>query len=593
MTDLLPALAPWITLAVIGLAVLALAREWLRPELVMLSAMAALLATGVLGPDEAFAGLSNSAVLAVASLYVVAAGVRATGALQFVDALIFPARPHLPLATGRLMLFTAASSAFLNNTPIVAMLIPRVQAWCEQHGISSSKLMIPLSYAAIVGGTTTLIGTSTNLLVAGLMESSGYEPPGLFDLAWIGVPATLVAMVYFLTLGSRLLPERANDDRQAEDGLKACAFEMRVVPGSPLVGKTLEDAGLRALGEAYVAHIQRDRKVLPSSPDTLLIGDDVLSFVGSASVLDRLLGETGLQPVQESVDTDAGQGLPLFEAVVAPGSSLVGRSLRDARFRERFQGVVLGIQRQDAAIEGPISRVPIQAGDLLVIEAKPGFQRRWNSSRDEFYLVAARGSERRSQSNGRAPLALGILFAVVAVAAAGWASIVTTAFLGALAMVAGGCISQSEARKSVDLNVLLVIVGALAIGAAMESSGLAGMLASLITGPGLAVGTLGVLLLVYFMTSLLTELITNNAAAALMLGIALKAAETVGAPPIAFGLTVAVAASASFITPIGYQTNLMVMAAGNYKFGDYARVGAGLSLLIGLTAVTMIGLVWL
>ena len=285
--------------------------------------------------------------------------------------------------------------------------------------------------------------------------------------------------------------------------------------------------------------------------------------------------------------------MPLYEAVVSPWSTLVGQSLREARFRDRYDGVVLAIHRRAASLAGPLSHIPIEAGDLLLIEARPGFDRRWNQQRDEFYLVAPRRPERMKPQAGRAPLALAILAGVILLAAFGIADIVTTAFVGALAMIVTGCLRGRAARQAVDLSVLVVIAAALGLGQAIEQTGLAATVAHLVTELASPFGVVGVIAAVYVATSVLTELITNNAAAALMVGIGLAAAQELGVAPEAFALAVAIAASASFLTPIGYQTNLMVLAAGNYRFADFARSGILVNLLVATTTITMIWLVWL
>ncbi len=583
----------WATLGVIGLVLAALVRGVGRPDLVLLSSLAPLLVLGILTPEEAFAGLSNSAVLTVGALFVVAAGVQHTGALGFADRLLFPRSSNVPRVTAQLMGSAAAMSAFLNNTPVVAMLIPRVQAWCEAHGVPTSKLMIPLSYAAIVGGTTTLIGTSTNLLVSGLMEASGAQGLGMFDLAWAGVPAALAVLAYFALVGHRFLPDRSRPGESVEKELADFLFEVRVAAGSPLAGQTVEAAGLRALGDAYLVHVRTGDALVAASPEAVLRAGDVLTFRGSPRHLDAVLERPGLRRVVEPVAAPAGATLPLFEAVVAPSSELVGRSLREVGFRERYHGVVLGVRRRDAAVSGALGRVPLEAGDLLLVEAADGFDRRWNQRRDEFYLVAPRHAGPPRPHRGKGPLALAVLLAVVLVAALGLAPIVTTAFVGALAIVATGCLPGREARAAVDVPVLLVIAAALGLGRAIEVTGLAATVAGGLVAQSAGFGTMGVLVAVYVATSLLTEIITNNAAAALMIGVGLAAAHSLGAPPEAFGVAVAVAASASFLTPIGYQTNLMVMAAGGYRFSDYLRTGLVVNVIVSVVSLLMIRAVWL
>ncbi len=584
----------WLTLGIIILMIIALVREMARPDLIFLGSLGLLLLFGILTPDEAFQGLSNSAVLTVGALFVVAVGVQNTGALSFADRLLFSQAAGLPGILVRLMITTATMSAFLNNTPIVAMLIPRVQAWSDKRGVPTSKLLIPLSYAAIVGGMTTLIGTSTNLLISGLMQASGYRGLGLFDLTWVGLPAALCSIFYFALIGHRLLPDRSRKQASPfSHELENYLFEVRVAAASPLIGQSVESAGLRSLREAYLVHLHRDGEIIPSSPESLLRAGDVLTFVGSAAMLDKLLKRPGFERVVAEIETKSKMTLPLFEAVVAPSSRLVGRTLREAGFREQFHGIVLGIQRRDIQIEGPLANVPIRSGDLLLIEAPSGFDKRLNGQRHDFYLVAARRAGLMKPQTDKAPLALLILLCVILVAAIGLAPIVTTSFVGALAMIVTRCLRGWEARQAVDFSVLIVIASALGIGRAIESSGLADAVAKTMIGSAAVLGPVGILVAVYVATSLLTEFITNNAAAALMLPIGLAAARDLGVAPEAFAIAIAIAASASFLTPIGYQTNLMVMAAGGYRFADYIRAGFVLTLIVAVVAITMISLIWL
>ena len=583
----------WVTLAIVAGMLVALIREIARPEMIFLAALGLLLGCGILTPEEAFQGFSNPAVLTVGALFVVAVGVQNTGAIAFADRLLFSRTTSLPAVLARLMLTTASMSAFLNNTPIVAMLIPRLQAWADTNHVPSSKLLIPLSYAAIIGGMTTLIGTSTNLLVSGLMQSYGYDGLGLFDLTWVGLPAALAVIAYVALVGHRLLPLRSQGGSIFDEQLDQYLFDVRVGSKCFMVGQTIERAELRSLGEAYLVHLYRDNTLVPSSPETVLHSGDVLTFLGKVTLMDKLLERPGLERVVAAVHTKPSVTLPLYEAVVAPSSQLVGRTLKEANFREQFQGVVLGIHRRDTQIEGPLSQVKIRPGDLLLIEAPKGFDERWNSRRSEFYLVAPRRPALSKPDPGKAPLALLILLAIVVLAALDVAPIATTAFVGAMIMLATGCVPGWEARRAVDFPVLVVIASALGVGQALEQTGIAGVVASGLVNAAAPLGTIGVLAAVYLMTSLLTEVITNNAAAALMLGIGLAAAKNLGAAPEAFAIAVTIAASASFLTPIGYQTNLMVMAAGGYRFTDYTRIGLPAALLTAVVSITMIGLLWL
>ncbi|WP_431768395.1 SLC13 family permease [Salinibacter sp.] len=600
----------WITVAVVMGVVGALMADVGRPDLVLLSGLSVLLVSGVVSPDQAFAGFSNAAVLTVGALYVVAGGVQHTDALSELDRVLFADTTRLGPVLARFMVPTSVLSGLLNNTPIVAMLTPRLQEWADAQNIPASKLMIPLSYAAITGGMMTLIGTSTNLIVAGLMEAEGYDPLSLFDVTWVGVPAALVVIAYFVLGGHRLLPDRGTSAPAAERRLGQNMFEVTVTAPSPIVGQTVAEAGLRDLGDAYLTHVRRGTEVLQGRPGRPLEQGDVLAFNGSLAARERLLERPGLSrtlPAPDGAHDDPAryETLPLYEAVIAESSNLVGTTLGEANFREQYQGVVLGIQRQDEPVTSPVGTTELQAGDLLIVEAPDDFEERWSSgSREEFYLVAPRDGRARqggspehddeeTDRSGRAPIALGLTGAMVLAAATGLAPIVTAAVLAALLMVGTGCIRPAEAQRALNVQVLVVIAAALGIGKAIETTGLATAAAQGVLSVAEPFGPVIVLVALYLLTNLLTEIITNNAAAVLMLPVAMAAASSLGAPPVAFGVLVAVAASASFLTPIGYQTNLMVMAPGGYRFSDYARVGWPVTLLVMGTSVGIISLVWL
>jgi di/tricarboxylate transporter len=597
----------WITIAVVAGLVGALASDFGRPDLVLLSGLSVLLITGVITPSQAFEGFSNGAVLTVGALYVVAGGVQHTNALAVLDRVLFAGTDRLSPLLARFMVPTSLLSGLLNNTPIVAMLIPRLQEWADTHDIPASKLMIPLSYAAITGGMMTLVGTSTNLIVAGLMEAEGYEPLHLFDVTWIGVPAALVVIAYFVLGGHRLLPDRGTSAPVVEEKMDQDMFEVKVTMQSPMVGRTVAEAGLRDLGDAYLTHIRREGHVRQATPRLVLEQGDIITFNGRLAARERLLKRPGLKrntPDPNGTAPLRYRTLPLYEAVIAESSDLVGQTLQEANFREEYQGVVLGIQREDQPVTSPVGATELQAGDLLIVEAPNEFEKRWSSgSREEFYLVAPRDGQARQETeaadevdddrSGRAPLALLLTGSMVLAAAVGLVPIVSAAFVAALLMILTGCVTTAEAQQALNVQVLVVIAAALGIGKAIEATGLAQAAASGMLNATQGFGPVAALIVIYLITNLLTEIITNNAAAVLMLPISMATASTLGAPPIAFGLIVAGAASASFLTPIGYQTNLMVMGPGGYRFRDYARVGWPVTLLVMTTSVSVIWLVWL
>jgi di/tricarboxylate transporter len=360
-----------------------------------------------------------------------------------------------------------------------------------------------------------------------------------------------------------------------------------------LAGQTVEEAGLRDLGDAYLVHIERDGHLVQASPEEVLQNGDTLTFTGRLSILDDLLARPGLERAVPSLDGHAHQTLPLYEAVVADSSRLVGKTLREADFRDRYQGVVLGIQRKDERIDGPLGRTPVQTGDLLIVEAQSGFDERFGPGRGEFYLTAPRREGRQRRASGRAPVAAGLLVGMIGLNVTGLVPLVVGAFLAALGMVLTGCLSLEEAGESVSLPVLIVIASALGLGQAIEATGLAGVFAHGLVGVAAGGRLLAVLAAVYVATNVLTELITNNAAAVLMLPVALATASDLGASPRAFAIVVAIAASASFITPLGYHTNLMVMSPGGYGVRDYLRAGWPVSLLVMAVTLAAVWAAWL
>ncbi len=580
----------WLTLAVVAATVLALVRDLLSPAVAVLGGVVALLVTGVIAPAEAFAGFSNPAPLTVAALYVLAAAVERTGTLQpLMEAMLGRTRGGRA-ALGRLLLPTAAVSAFLNNTPIVAMLAPQVGAWAERRGQSASRFLMPLSFATILGGVVTLIGTSTNLLVSGLLEASGREPIGMFELARVGLPVAAAGLVYLILFSDMLLPGRRAAARQAQEEIRAFTVNMEVSGGGPLDGATVEGGGLRHLQGVFLVQVRRGGELIaPVAPDTRLRGGDLLTFAGKADLVIDLQRTRGLMSAErEHILSFDGPGHTFFEAVLGESSPLVGKTLKEAEFRGRYQAAVVAIHRAGQRIPSKLGEVRLKVGDTLLIVADPRFRERWRD-RSDFLLVSLVGGS-PPMATRRAAIVGVITVAVIALAGAGVLPILEAALLGAFAVVATGVLTPAEARSAVDLDVILVIAGSFGLGAALERSGLAASLASGVASAGGHFGMVGAVAAVSLATIVLTELVTNNAAAALMFPIGIAVALDLGADPRAFAIAVAVSASASFLTPIGYQTNTMVYGMGGYRFSDFARLGAGLTAIVLIVVATTIGL---
>jgi len=575
------------TLAVLVITIVAIAREIMSPDILLLAALVVLLAAGVVDVNGALAGFSNPAIATVGALFVVAGGLRATGALEAISEGVLGSGRGLRRSLARMTTTTAAASAFVNNTPIVAMGLPAVSSWARRRGISPSKLLIPLSYASIVGGTCTLIGTSTNLVGDGLMRSHGLRGLGFFELAVIGVPCAILAILYLVAVSPLLLPDRIPIRATGEDVRRYLA-EMQLSAPSPLIGKSIEEAGLRHLPGLFLVRIERSTGVLsPVSPSERLLENDRLTFAGVVETILDLRKFRGLEPtVAQPAGTESWM---LHEAVISPGSPLVGMSIRQSKFRGRYNAVVLAVHRHGERIEGRIGDIVLRPGDTLLLEAAPGFTHSYRDSTD-FYLVSE--VDRSETPRHAQRLRSIVLFAGVVLLAAIGIPIVTVALGGGILMVALRCLTPGEAKRSINWSVLVVIGAALGLAGAMESSGAAKLVGDGFVSVGAAFGPTGVLAAACLGTMLLNGMVTNTASAALMIPIAIAAAAAMGLDPRPFVIAVTVSASLSLSTPIGYQTNLMVYGPGGYRFTDFLRLGVPLQLLLLVVVVTTVQLVW-
>ena len=521
----------WYTIAVVALVLVALARNWSGPDIILLGGLTLLVTAGLFssadrlpGAGKAFLGFGNSGPITVGVLYVVVAGLVRTGAMTLITQPLLGMPKTVRGAQMRLLLPVGTLSAFLNNTPVVAMFIPVVQDWCKKTGISPSKLLLPLSYVSICGGMCTLVGTSTNLVVNGLVvadtDLNMPQGTGMFQIAWLGVPVAVVCVAYILLVTDRWLPNRKPALASEEDP-RQYTVEMTVEPNGPLVGKTIQEGGLRHLPGLYLAEIDRQGHALPAvGPNEKLQANDRLIFVGIVDSVIDLRKIRGLLPAEDHVfKLNAPQTYrTMIEAVVSDSCPLLGKTIRQGRFRSVYSAAVLAVARNGTRIRNQkIGDIVLRAGDTLLLEAAPPFVDQQRNSRD-FYLVS-RIEDSAPIRHNRAWIALGTLGAMILAVALGWLSMLHAAMLAAGAMIVSRCCTGTEARKSVDWQVLLVIGAALGIGSAIESSGAAAAIA------GKLIGLAGghpwlVLLMVYLVTTFFTEVITNNAAAVMVYPIA-------------------------------------------------------------------------
>ncbi|MCP5182057.1 MAG: SLC13 family permease [Pseudomonadales bacterium] len=582
----------WIAVLVTGsvLCVLAFVPR-LGTDLVLVGALLILTLTGVLTAEEALAGFSNPGLITIAALFVIAAAVRNSGGVDLVVDRILGRPKGQRSALLRLMLPVTLISGLLNNTPVVAAMIPAVSQWTRRLRLPASGFMIPLSYASILGGTLTLIGTSTNLVVNGQYQSiTGKSGFALFDISLLGLANAAAGILFVVLFAPRLLRPRQTPSQAFADK-RSFTVEVAVAADGPLPGKTILAAGLRQLESIYLAEIERQGSIITAvGPEQVLMGGDRLVFVGETEAIVDVLRINGLVPAvgdEPVLARDAPERM-LMEAVIASSCEVIGKTIRAGRFRDRYGCVVLAVARNGQHIRGRLSSIILEAGDVVLMEGRPTAYNRLRESRD-FLLISRLDHELPDHS--KATTAWLILAAVVALAAFDVLSMFNAALLGAALALVLRCISAAEARRSLDLPVLVTIGASFALGKALETSGAAETLAhGLVAVAGNDPYLL--LLLTYLAVMVLTELITNTAAAMLSLPIVLAVAASAGLNDVPYVMAVMMAASASFATPIGYQCNLMVYGPGGYRFTDFFRIGIPMNLLCCTVTVTVAPLLW-
>ncbi|WP_226703847.1 SLC13 family permease [Microbulbifer elongatus] len=582
----------WFSLFLVFAVLATLIFTRIQAYLVMMAALTLLSVTGILSPAEALSGFSNSGLITVAAMFVVAAGIHASGGIDMMVKHLLGRPGTIRAAMLRIFAPVVALSGYLNNTPVVATMIPALNSWAKRIDIAPSKLMIPLSYGAILGGTLTLIGTSTNLVVNGQYQAiTGNDGFSLFSIAAVGLPAALAGIAFMLVFFPRWLPDRR--EKRPFGNLREFTLEVAIDSSGPLVGQTVEDAGLRGLRRVYLVEIERDDHVIaPVRSIEILRGGDRLVFAGDTEAISDLLRMRGIVPSDhvdgDTVLTKGTEERRLVEAVVSPHCEVIGRSIRDAEFRKRYGAAVLAVAREGRRVAGNLGSIKLKAGDSLLLEARPGFALRQRYSKD-FLLI--NDLEAESPRHEKGLTAWLILIAMVLAAGAGLISMLNAALIGAGAMLLTRCCSVNQAQKSLDLPVLITIAASFALGVALQKTGVAAVLAEGVISLSYGHPWL-MLILVYLCVSLLTEMVTNNAAAIIMVPIVLQITASAGLNPEPFMFAVMMAASASFATPLGYQTNLMVYGPGGYQFSDYLKVGIPMNLLVGAVTVTILLTGW-
>ncbi len=578
----------WLTLAVIAGATILMVADRLGPDLVMFSGLCVLVVAGVVSPNEALHGFSNPAVATIGVLFICAAAVKETGALGLVSSLIFGRTRSHRWGLLRLLVPTAALSGFMNNAPIVAMFIPMVRSWARGVGANPSRFFIPLSYASMLGGTCTLIGTSATLVVAGMHAQHGYGVLGMFDITWVGLPITLVGLLYLVILAPLLIVDRRDPAELDREETREYLAEVEVSADSPLLGRSVEQAGLRHLPGLFLVEIRRTngRQIRPVAPEDKLEAGDHLVFTGDAGSITDVSQMPGLDPVDSHVPPFR----HVFEVVLSHRSALVGLTVRDAEFRRRFDAVILAVHRAGERIGGRIGDIVLRPGDTLMLSASPGFRKAWQDS-TMFYLVSERSEEERPRYR-KAPLALSAIAGMVLVPAFTDVPLLVSGMATLFFLLATRCISGRASRLAVNWSVLVLIGSAIGIAAALEKSGAAAVLGESLLALTLPFGPIAVLAAVWILGALFASFVSNAAGAALVFPVAMTAAVSAGLDTHAVALTLALATSAGFSTPIGSNPNLLVYGPGGYRYLDFTRVGLPLMLICLMSALLLVPWLW-
>ncbi|MEE9168351.1 MAG: SLC13 family permease [bacterium] len=581
----------WYTLILILLMSVFLMKEWIETEVVFFAVLMLLIVGNVITIDEAFAGFSNEGMLAIGLLFIVSGALSKTGALTYLNVLFFgEAKTSIMRKLFRSLLPISVISAVMNNTPVVSLFIPAVHSWAEKHHISPSKLFIPISYAAILGGMCTLIGSSTNLVIHGLMIEKGLPGLSFFEISWIGVPIAIIGITFISMVGHYLLPDRKEPMIELGEKTREFVIELKVTHEYKDIGKSIEDAGLRHLTGLFLFQIERAGQIIaPAEPQEEICLDDRLFFTGIPKTILELQKTPGLQLIKESTfdlkqyDSDK---IKTFEAVISPSSPLVGQNVRESSFRDKYRAVIIAIHRNGHRIRKKIGDVFFHPGDTLLLLAERKFRMKWYHSND-FYLISSAESI-ASKPQWQAYFSISVLVLMILLTVSEILPLIASVGLAVLVLVVSRIVSPSDARQMVDWKVLIVIASAFGIAAAVDNSGLAKFVADYLFEVSRSMGVIGGLACIFIITSLYTSLITNTAAAALIFPVAFSVAMEMNVDIRPFVIAVAIAAGASFATPIGYQTNLMVYGPGGYKFKDYLRIGVPLQILVGIIAVFLI-----
>ncbi len=577
-----------LTLIILFLALISFICEFFPVDTTAIAITVLLILCQLVTPEEGISGFSNSATITVMAMFILSAGITRTGGLQIVRDLLFQlGGKSLKKQIASLGIIVGFISAFINNTAVVAVFLPIIESWGKKRKISLSKLLIPLSYTAILGGVLTIIGTSTNILASGLSKKLGYGEFSIFLITPIGIPVFLIGLTYLIFIAPRILPDRksvSNDGLDVDYGMKDYVSEIIITPHSNLIGQTLRQSGIQRKFDIDVLEIIHNDIHFPQPlADKILSLGDILLVRGGKEDLLQIRDERGVDILadvkfdQEEVEDELSFGEDkVAEVLILSNSRLIGSTLKDLRFRQRYNATVIAIRRGEELLRERLGKVRLRFGDLLLVQGPKESFIGLQTTR-ELLVLEERDIETLRQN--KAYIAIAIIFGVVILAAFNILPILVSSLVGVVLMIFTGCLKPGEIYGAVRWDIIFLLAGLIPLGIAMDKSGTNELIAKYIVTVGDYLPSYFVLVLFYFFTALLTEILSNNAAVLLMLPVAVEVAKNLSLNPLAFMLAVMFAASNSYITPIGYQTNTMVYGPGGYRFLDFTRVGLPLTLI--------------
>ncbi|SIN79695.1 SLC13 family permease [Algoriphagus halophilus] len=573
------------TICLVTGLVITLYKNWLKPSLAFVLVVFAFVILKVISIEDFLLGLANKQIILIFLLIILTSGIQQNLGKGFFytlfNKMLSPFQFRL-----RMMLTVSGLSSMLNNTPVVAFMIPYVKNWSESNGYSASKFLIPLSFATILGGMITIVGTSTNLVLNGLIVQSGLPSLNYSDFLFLGGIVTVLGLSYLAFFSEKLLPNTTTKKESLLEHLNEYLVETKVNSSSALIGKTIEEAGLRHLKDLFLVEIKRgERSIAAVSSDRIIHADDVLFFAGNThSILDLINDNNGLE-LPETTHLVSNGFSALTEAVIPSGSDLVGVSLKDLGFRDKYKASVISVYRKGEKVKENLGEIKLKEGDLLLLLCSKDFSR-VISIRD--LIVLSKSGEVQTDLSFKKTLPSILSIGILLIGIFGFIDLFLAAFIGILVMTLSKVINLNQIKSAIDVDLLIILVSALAVGVAIQKSGSASFLVQQISGIFPRLSPIGEISILFLLTLGLTTLITNAAAVSIMFPVAYEMGLGLGENLTPYFIAIAFAASADFMTPIGYQTNLMVLGPGNYKFSDYTRIGLPLTIIYSSIVISFI-----